>query len=66
VTPKFLWKNLRYAILIIAVVAAIITPTPDALTMLIFMAPMVALYFIGIGVAALVVRSKAKRAATAG
>jgi Sec-independent protein secretion pathway component TatC len=33
--------------------------------MLIFMAPMVALYFIGIGVAALVVRNKAKRAATA-
>jgi sec-independent protein translocase protein TatC len=66
VTPKFLWKNLRYAILIIAVVAAIITPTPDALTMLIFMAPMLALYFIGIGVAALVVRNKAKRAAMPG
>jgi sec-independent protein translocase protein TatC len=65
VTPKFLWKNLRYAILIIAVVAAIITPTPDATTMLIFMAPMVALYFLGIGVAALVVRNKAKRAAMA-
>jgi sec-independent protein translocase protein TatC len=67
VTPKFLWKNLRYAILIIAVVAAIITPTPDATTMLVFMAPMIALYFIGIGVAALVVRNKnkAKQAATA-
>ena len=65
VTPKFLWKNLRYAILIIAVVAAIITPTPDATTMLVFMAPMVALYFIGIGVAALVVRNKTKRAAIA-
>jgi sec-independent protein translocase protein TatC len=63
VTPSFLWKNLRYAILIIAVIAAIITPTPDALTMLIFMAPMVGLYFLGIGVAALVVRNKAKRAA---
>ena len=49
VTPKFLWQNLRYAILIIAVIAAIITPTPDALTMLIFMAPMVGLYFLGIG-----------------
>jgi sec-independent protein translocase protein TatC len=66
VTPKFLWKNLRYAILIIAVVAAIVTPTPDATTMLVFMAPMVALYFIGIGVAALVVRRKAKAAAIAG
>ena len=65
VTPKFLWNNVRYAILIIAIVAAIITPTPDATTMLIFMAPMVALYFLGIGVAAMVVRNKAKRAAIA-
>jgi sec-independent protein translocase protein TatC len=65
VTPQFLWKNLRYAILVIAVVAAIITPTPDATTMLIFMAPMVGLYFLGIGVAAVVVRNKAKRAALA-
>jgi sec-independent protein translocase protein TatC len=60
VTPKFLWKNLRYAILIIAVVAAIVTPTPDATTMLIFMAPMIILYFAGIGVAAMVVRNKRK------
>jgi sec-independent protein translocase protein TatC len=65
VTPKFLWKNLRYAILIIAVVAAIVTPTPDATTMLVFMAPMVLLYFLGIGVAALVVRHKSKAAAIA-
>ena len=65
VTPKFLWKNLRYAILIIAIVAAIVTPTPDATTMLVFMAPMVLLYFLGISVAALVVRNKAKRAAMA-
>lgn len=65
VTPAFLWKNVRYAILIIAIVAAIITPTPDATTMLIFMAPMVGLYFVGIAVAAVVVRNKAKRAAIA-
>ena len=63
VTPKFLWKNLRYAILIIAVIAAIVTPTPDATTMLVFMAPMILLYFVGIGVAAMVVRNKAKQAA---
>ena len=65
VTPKFLWKNLRYAILVIAVIAAIVTPTPDAMTMLVFMAPMIGLYFVGIGVAALVVRNKAKNAAIA-
>jgi sec-independent protein translocase protein TatC len=58
VTPGFLWKNFRYAILIIAVVAAIVTPTPDALTMFVFMAPMIALYALGIGVAAVVVRRK--------
>jgi sec-independent protein translocase protein TatC len=61
VTPQFLWKNSRYAILIIAVVAAIVTPTPDATTMLVFMLPMIGLYFIGIAVSAVVVRRKRKR-----
>ena len=63
VTPKFLWQNFRYAILIIAVVAAIITPTPDAQTMLIFMLPMVGLYFVGIAVSAVVVRRKKRELA---
>jgi sec-independent protein translocase protein TatC len=66
VTPRFLWKNFRYAILIITVVAAIVTPTPDAMTMLIFMAPMVFLYFVGIGVSAAVLRKKAKALAAEG
>lgn len=63
VTPQFLWKNVRYAVAIIAVVAAIITPTPDAMTMLIFMAPMLGLYFVGMGVSAMVIRSKNKKLA---
>jgi sec-independent protein translocase protein TatC len=58
VTPQFLWKNFRYAVLIITIIAAIVTPTPDALTMLIFMAPMVLLYFLGLGVSWMVVRRK--------
>jgi sec-independent protein translocase protein TatC len=61
VTPKFLRHNFRYAILVIAIVAAIITPTPDAGTMLIFMLPMVGLYFVGMGVSAWVVRQKRLR-----
>ncbi len=65
VTPRFLWKNFRYAILVIAVVAAIITPTPDAMTMVIFMVPMILLYVVGIGVSAVVVRRKNRRAAAA-
>lgn len=63
VTPKFLWKNIRYAILVIAIVAAIVTPTPDAMTMLIFMAPMLALYFVGIAVSAVVTRRRERRLA---
>jgi sec-independent protein translocase protein TatC len=61
VTPRWLWKNLRYAILIITIVAAVVTPTPDATTMLIFMAPMVGLYFVGIGVSWMVYRRKRQR-----
>jgi sec-independent protein translocase protein TatC len=66
VTPQFLWKNFRYAILLITVIAAIVTPTPDALTMLIFMAPMVVLYFLGIGVSYMVLRRKRARAVAQG
>src|SRR5437667_8838122 len=64
VTPKFLRRNFRYAILIIAIVAAIVTPTPDAMTMLIFMAPMVGLYCVGIAVSSIVTRRRERRLAT--
>jgi sec-independent protein translocase protein TatC len=46
-----MWKNFRYAILIIFVIAAIVTPTPDIVNMCIFAAPMLALYVFSIGVA---------------
>jgi sec-independent protein translocase protein TatC len=62
VTPKFLLRNFQYAMLIITIVAAIVTPTPDATTMLIFMAPMVVLYFVGVLVSYVVVRRKHSRA----
>ena len=66
VTPKFLLKNFRYAMLLITVAAAIITPTPDATTMLVFMLPMVALYFVSVLVSYLVFkRKRAKEAAQA-
>jgi sec-independent protein translocase protein TatC len=66
VTPKFLIKNFRYAMLIITVAAAIITPTPDATTMLVFMMPMIGLYFVSVLVSYLVFRRKrTKQAAEA-
>ncbi len=63
VTPKFLVKNTKYAILAITVVAAIVTPTPDALTMMLVMGVMLALYFLGVGISWLALRNRAKRAA---
>ena len=54
VDAGFLWRNLRYSILIIFIIAAIVTPTTDILNMCIFAAPMVVLYVFSIGVAWLV------------
>lgn len=51
VTARWMWRNLRYSILVIFVVAAIVTPTTDILNMCLFAAPMVGLYGISIGVA---------------
>ncbi|HEX8713089.1 MAG TPA: twin-arginine translocase subunit TatC [Terracidiphilus sp.] len=51
VTARFLIRNFRYAVLIIFVVAAVITPTADITTMLVFAAPMLGLYVLSIGIA---------------
>jgi sec-independent protein translocase protein TatC len=51
VTAGFMWKNFRYSILVIFIIAAIVTPTPDVLNMCIFAAPMIALYLVSIGIA---------------
>lgn len=51
VTPKFLLKHFRWAVLIIFVLAALITPTPDVLNLLIFAGPAILLYFVGIAAA---------------
>jgi len=50
VSAGFMWKNFRYAILLIFIVAAIVAP-PDVLSMCIFAAPMVVLYGFSIGIA---------------
>jgi len=51
VSAGWMWRNIRYSILGIFIVAAIITPTPDIVNMCIFAAPMVGLYVLSIGVA---------------
>jgi sec-independent protein translocase protein TatC len=54
VTAGWMWRNLRYSILVIFIIAAILTPTTDILNMCIFAAPMVGLYVFSIGIAWLV------------
>jgi len=51
VTAGFLWKHFRYAILIIFIIAAIATPTPDPVNQTIFALPMLLLYLLSILVA---------------
>jgi sec-independent protein translocase protein TatC len=51
VTARFLISNFKYAILIIFVVAAVITPSGDMMTQTIFAAPMVGLYLLSILIA---------------
>jgi sec-independent protein translocase protein TatC len=47
-TPRFLLRHSRYAILIIAIIAAVVTPTPDVFNMMVFCVPMWALFYVGI------------------
>jgi sec-independent protein translocase protein TatC len=60
VSAKWMWNNLRYSILVIFIIAAIITPTTDIMNMCIFAAPMILLYLLSIGVAYLVHPSRRK------
>jgi sec-independent protein translocase protein TatC len=50
-TAGFLWRNVKYAILIIFIASAVITPTGDPMTQALMAGPMVALYFVSIGLA---------------
>ncbi len=51
VSAGFLIRNLKYAILIIFVVAAIVTPDPSPVGQVLVAAPMLLLYLLGVGIA---------------
>ena len=51
VTARFLWRHLRYAVLISFVAAAVLTPSLDPWNQAVFAAPMMGLYVISIGIA---------------
>ena len=58
VTPRFLLRQMRYAILITAILAAVIAPTPDMATIFMLWIPMVGLYVLSIGLSWLVYMRK--------
>ena len=60
VTASFLLKKTKYAILIIFIIAALVTPSPDPVNQCIFAAPMLVLYAVSIGVAWIFGKKKPK------
>ena len=48
VKPAFLVRHSRYAILVIFIIAAVVTPTPDVFNMMLFAVPMCLLFYVGI------------------
>ena len=60
VTPGFLWRNFRYAFLIILIVAAVVSPTADVLNLFLWSGPMVVLYLVSIVVSWIFQRKRAR------
>jgi sec-independent protein translocase protein TatC len=61
VTPGFLIRHSRYAILIIVIIAAVVTPTPDVFNLMLFAVPMIILFFVGIFASYLLVLNRENR-----
>lgn len=51
VTPGFLIRHFKYAVLASFILAAVITPTPDIMAQTMLAVPMLGLYMLGVGVA---------------
>jgi len=51
ITARFLIAQFKYAVLLIFIISAVITPTGDPVTQTVFAAPMVGLYILGIVIA---------------
>ena len=63
VTPKVLLGAWRYAIVGIFIIAALITPSGDPVTLMTLSAPMILLYFVAIFIGWVIARGKLRRAA---
>ena len=63
VTPGFLMRHFRWAVLLIFLTAALITPTPDVVNLCIFAVPTIGLYLLGVAAAWVTTRGRRKREA---
>jgi len=61
VNPAFLVRHSRYAILIIVILAAVITPTGDVFNLTLFATPMIILFYVGIFASYLLVLRREKK-----
>ncbi len=61
VSGKGILKGWRVAVLVIALVSALATPTADPMSMFLLMGPLAALYFIAVGIAVLNDKRRARR-----
>jgi sec-independent protein translocase protein TatC len=48
---KLLWRQLRYAILVIFILAAVLTPGPDVVSQVLLAVPLLLLYLLSVGIA---------------
>ncbi len=62
ITPGFLWRNFRYAFLLMVMVAAVVSPTTDAINLFLWSGPMVMLYLVSIVISWVFKRRAEKRA----
>jgi sec-independent protein translocase protein TatC len=60
-SPAFLLKHTRYAILVIFIIAAVVTPTSDVFNLMLFAFPMCLLFFLGIFASYLLVLKRESR-----
>ncbi len=60
-SPSFLLRHSRYAVLIIFIIAAVVTPTPDVVNLMLFATPMCLLFYVGIFASYLLVLHRENR-----
>ena len=64
ITPQFMRSYRKHAVVVIMIIGAVITPSPDPLSMSMVAIPLYVLYEISIFISALELRNKLKREAT--